>query len=41
MLLLSQEEVVHTKALPLLGTCIPLPMEGTPESLEGYPLLPV
>ena len=37
MLLLSQEEVATLLRLPILGTCISLPMEGTPESAEGYP----
>ena len=37
MLLLSQEKVATLLRLPILGTCISLPMEGTPESAESYP----
>ena len=37
MLLLFQEEVATLLRLPLLGTCISLPMEGTPERVESYP----
>ena len=39
MLLLSQEKVATLLRLPILGTCISLPMEGTPEWAESYPLL--
>ncbi len=37
MLLLFQEEVATLLRLPILGTCISLPMEGTPERAESHP----
>ena len=37
MLLLFQEEVAMLLPLPILGTCISLPMEGTPERVESCP----